>query len=88
MKSTITATNSFVATSGSNCFGMAIDLETSNGMEISGLNAEEQSDIALLAQWASSQQTGLDDTASSIEVYSYYDAMIVLRENNVLELIQ
>jgi len=24
----------------------------------------------------------------SVEVYSYYDAMIILRENNVLELIQ
>lgn len=70
------------------CFGMAIDLETSNGMEISGLNAEEQSDIALIAQWTSPQVTGGFATASSIEVYSYYDAMIVLRENNVLELIQ
>lgn len=85
---TSSATNSFCATIGSNAFGMAIDLETSNGMEISGLNAEEQSDIALLATWASPQVTGVDDVASSIEVYSYYDAMIVLRENNVLELIQ
>lgn len=88
MSSAITGTNSFVATTGSMCFAMAIDLETSNGMEISGLNAEEQSDIALLAQWAASQETGADVTASSLEVYSYYDAMIVLRENNVLELIQ
>lgn len=85
---TSSSTNSFCATIGSNAFGMAIDLETSNGMEISGLNAEEQSDIALLATWASPQITGVDDVASSIEVYSYYDAMIVLRENNVLELIQ
>lgn len=83
-----TSTNSFCGTSGSMCFAMAIDLETSNGMEISGLNAEEQSDIALIAQWAAPQVTGLDGIASSIEVYSYYDAMIVLRENNVLELIQ
>jgi hypothetical protein len=88
MKSSISSTNSFVATTGSMCFAMAIDLETSNGMEISGLNAEEQSDIALLAQWSASQQTGADATASSLEVYSFYDAMIVLRENNVLELIQ
>lgn len=27
---------------GSGCFTMAVDLETSNGIEISGLNAEEQ----------------------------------------------
>jgi hypothetical protein len=81
-------TNSFVTLTGSLCFAMATDLETSNGMEISGLNAEEQSDIALLAQWYAPQVTGNANTASAIEVYSYYDAMIVLRENNVLELIQ
>ena len=85
---TTTDTNAFSGNLLSNCFGMAIDLETSNGMEISGLNAEEQSDIALLANWTSPQVTGGFATASSIEVYSYYDAMIVLRENNVLELIQ
>ena len=80
--------NSFCGDMGSQCFSMAIDLETSNGIEISGLNAEEQSDIALIANWALPQVTGLSNTPSSLEVYSYYDAMIVLRENNVLELIQ
>ena len=90
-------TNAFCGTLGSQCFAMAIDLETSNGVEISGLNAEEQSDISLIANWSSTQVTGVNnpyatgitgDVASSLEVYSYYDAMIVLRENNVLELIQ
>jgi len=85
---TATNNNAFVGTFGSMAFGMAIDLETSNGMEISGLNAEEQSDIALLAQWANPQVSGSVAQASLIEVYSFYDAMIVLRENNVLELIQ
>lgn len=80
--------NSFVTMTGSQCFAMAIDLETSNGMEISGLNAEEQSDISLLAQWYAPQVSGVLATASALEVYSYFDAMIVLRENNVLELIQ
>lgn len=80
--------NSFCGALGSQCFAMAADLETSNGVEISGLNAEEQSDIALIANWKSQQQTGISRVASSLEVYSYYDAMIVLRENNVLELIQ
>lgn len=64
-------------------FAMAVDLETSNGLDISGLNAEEQSDIALIANWSKSQ-----DAAFVFEVYTYYDAMIILRENNVLELIQ
>lgn len=90
--------NSFCGTLASSCFAMSTDLETSNGVEISGLNAEEQSDIALIANWKASQVTGATQSInsntitggspSSLEVYSYYDAMIVLRENNVLELIQ
>lgn len=83
-----TPTNSFCGTLGSQCFAMSTNLETSNGAEISGLNAEEQSDISLLATWTSPQVTGISATPSAIEVYSYYDAMIILRENNVLELIQ
>lgn len=67
----------------SSCFAMAVDLETSNGVEISGLNAEEQSDIALIASWSKAQASSF-----VFEVYTYYDAMIILRENNVLELIQ
>ena len=62
-------------------YASAIDLETSNGVEISGLNAEEQSDIAFIANWSQNQASGF-----VLEVYSYYDAMIILRENNVLEL--
>jgi len=83
-----TAANAFSGDLGSQCFAMAVDLETSNGVEISGLNAEEQSDIALIANWSKAQVTGSAGVPSSLEVYSYYDAMIVLRENNVLELIQ
>ena len=70
-------------TIGSTCFAMATDLETSNGAEISGLNAEEQSDIALLANYSGPQAAGFN-----MEVYSYFDAMLILRENNVIELIQ
>jgi len=90
--------NAFSGDMGSACFVMATDLETSNGVEISGLNAEEQSDISLIANWKLPQNTGdtitinsnviTGLTPSALEVYSYYDAMIVLRENNVLELIQ
>jgi hypothetical protein len=85
---TVTDINAFCGNFPSCAFAAAIDLETSNGMEISGLNAEEQSDIAFLAQYSSPQISGSLNTAASVEVYSYYDAMIVLRENNVLELIQ
>ena len=68
---------------GSSCFVMAIDLETSNGGEISGLNAEEQSDISLIARWSAAQNTSF-----VFDVYTYIDSMIVLKENNVIELIQ
>ena len=63
---------------GSTCFAMAIDLETSNGLEISGLNAEEQSDISLIARFSASQSSGF-----LYDVFTYIDSMIVLRENNV-----
>lgn len=78
-----TTGNPYCGNMGSNCYASAIDLETSNGIEISGLNAEEQSDIAFLANWSAAQQSGW-----SLEVYSYYDAMLILRPNNVLELVQ
>ena len=70
--------NSFSGNVGSNCYASSVSLETSNGMEISGLNAEEQSDISFIANWATAQSPGF-----VMEVYSYYDAMVILRENNV-----
>lgn len=84
--------NCFYGNAGSSCYVSAIDLETSNGIEISGLNAEEQSDIAFIANWSAPQSSILGPASNSqffnLEVYSYFDAMIILRENNVLELIQ
>lgn len=74
--------NAFCGNQGSSCFAMAIDLETSNGGEISGLNAEEQSDITLIARWNNSQQSGM-----VFDIYTYIDSMIVLRENNVIILL-
>jgi ornithine carbamoyltransferase len=53
---------------GSQCFAMAIDLETSNGLEISGLNAEEQSDISLLARFSAAQGSGF-----SYDVFTYIE---------------
>lgn len=79
----LTLGNIFAGNQGSCCFAMSTNLETSNGVEISGLNAEEQNDIALNIQWRNPQS----DT-NVIEAYVFYDAMIVLKENNVLELIQ
>lgn len=71
------------STKGNGCFCMAINLETSNGAEISGLNAEEQSDISLMCQWSSAPARSM-----VVESYVLFDSMIILRPNNVLELIQ
>lgn len=74
---------------GSQCYASAISLETSNGIEISGLNAEEQSDISFLANWFNPQiSVSNPPTPTALECYVYYDAMIVLEENNVVKLIQ
>jgi hypothetical protein len=67
----------------SHAFAMATSLETTDGAEISGLNAEEQSDIILQAQWSSTQSSGY-----ILEAFTYFDAMLIIRENNVVELIQ
>lgn len=70
---------------GSAAFAMAQSLETSNGMEISGLNAEEQSDISLTARWSHSQGSS---PATNMVFFVYYDALLVLYENNVVQLIE
>lgn len=70
---------------GSGAFAMAQSLETSNGMEIAGLNAEEQSDISLTARWSHPQ--GVDPTTNMV-FFVYYDALLVLYENNVVQLIE
>jgi hypothetical protein len=73
----------FCGNSPSSMFSCAINFETSNGIEISGLNAEEQSDISFNVMWSSAQATGF-----SIECFTYVDVMWVLRPNNYLDLIQ
>ncbi len=78
-----TTGNCFGGNLGSNCFTMALSLETSNGVEISGLNAEQQSDISLIANWSAGQQS-----AFIFEVFTYYDAMLILRSGNNMDLVQ
>lgn len=83
-----TLINSASGITGSACFAMAINLETSNGIDISGLNAEEQSDISFLATWKQPQTTGSSAIPANLEVYTFVDTMLVLRENNMIELIK
>jgi hypothetical protein len=75
--------NGYCATDGSSIFVMSTQLETTNGLEISGLNAEEQSDISLNIKWAGAPNAG--GKKFNIKVFTYYDGMLVLRENNVIE---
>jgi len=81
VKQITTATSAVSGTLGSGIFGIAIDLETSNGLEISGLNAEEQSDISLIIRYSGPQ--GNSTNSMVFDVFTYIDSMIVLRENNV-----
>lgn len=74
---------SFVGNTPSSMFCTAINFETSNGVEISGLNAEEQADISLNIRWSNNQASGF-----SVEVFTHVDLMWVLRPNNYIDLIQ
>lgn len=60
----------------------AVDLETSNGMEIAGINAEEQSDILLSMKFDSP----IGATANTqLQVYTSYDMLLIFRPNNQVE---
>jgi len=71
---------------GSCTFCMAQNLESSSGLEISGLNAQEQSDIELMARWSKDQSTSSDKTM--MIVFTYYDALLILYSNNVISLVK
>lgn len=73
------------STTFSSIFCMPIWLETTNGRDISGLNAEEQSDISLMLKFSGN---GNSTVPMVIEIFTYNDAMVILRENNVMELIK
>lgn len=68
---------------GPSAFVIAADLETSNGSEVSGLNGEEQNDIALMIKYSAAQSQ-----TCYYNVYVHYDALLILRENNLVELIK
>jgi hypothetical protein len=89
----VPAFNGYSTASLSSVFCMATCLETTNGRELSGLNAEEQADITLLVKFSNYNTTtfGLGESTESpsfnYEIYTYYDAMLMLRENNIVQLI-
>ncbi len=67
----------------SGCFACAINFETSNGIEIAGLNGEEQTDISFNVRWSGSQNKNFN-----IEAFILVDKMWVLKPNNYIDLIQ
>lgn len=77
------AAQSLIHLSGPSAFVIAGDFETSNGEEVSGMNGEEQNDIALMIQYS-----GAQNPMCSYDVFVYYDALLILRDNNLVELIK
>lgn len=68
------------------CFVMAGEFESTNGFEISGINAEELSDLSLIIKTVG---TGAPfDSDMIVNTFVHYDGMIIIRPNNVMELIQ
>jgi hypothetical protein len=69
---------------GAACYCAAINLETSHNVELlSGINSQEFGEIAFIGQWSNNQTNGY-----TLTVFSYFDAMLIFREGNVMELVQ
>lgn len=64
-------------------FVMAMSFDTSNGIEISGINALQQSDILLTIKWKAAQRAGM-----AFHAWTYYDNMLLLLEHNVVQTIK
>jgi hypothetical protein len=80
---TETAVQQYAGNRPSSMFAISVSFETSNGIEVSGLNAEEQSDVAIQIQWSSPQTTGF-----ILETFIYVDRLWILKPNNNVDLIQ
>jgi hypothetical protein len=68
---------------GPSAFVIAGDFETSDGGEVSGINGEEQSSLCLQVEWSEVQHE-----SAIFKTFVYYDALLVLRENNLIEIIK
>jgi hypothetical protein len=65
-------------------FVIAGEFESTNGMEMSGINAEELADLALIMR---TNATAFESDQVAY-TFVYYDSMIIIRPNNVVELVQ
>ena len=76
------STSCFAGNMPSCCYASCISFENSNGVEISGLNAEEQADIEFRGRWSSPQNINM-----SLDMFTYKDKMLIVRPNNTLDVI-
>lgn len=62
---------------------MAIELESSNGFELSGVNAEELADLQFIISLPSGSPGFDSDNYTT--TFVHYDAMLIIRPNNIVE---
>lgn len=70
-----------------NKFIMACEFENTDAMpeSIAGINAEEQSDIALIIE--ASGAPGTDGAAKKVDVFTHFDCLLLIKEGNVVDLV-
>ena len=68
-----------------NCV-LGVEFESSNGFEMSGINAEELADLQLIVKLANSSATF--DSDMYFTTFVHYDALLIIRPQNVIELVQ
>jgi hypothetical protein len=64
-------------------FAMSVNLETTKGLDISGLDALNATTIELIARYSKPQQSGF-----AFNVFTYIDSLFVLKDNNEVQITQ
>lgn len=67
---------------------ISAEFESTNGNEMSGVNAEELADLALVIKYASGSASAAPTSTSTLYTFIHYDALLIVRPNNVVELVQ
>lgn len=71
-------------------FTIAGEFEATNGLEMSGINAEELADLALVIKLntAANFTNATDGGYMYLTTFVHYDSLLIIRPNNVVELVQ
>ena len=67
----------------SSMFCMSVNLETAQGLDVTGLDALNASTIELIARYARPQQSGF-----VFNVFTYIDCLFILKDNNEVQIIK